>query len=100
MFKEMQKAAATEGSGWKAVGLSRNLSDPAPVFKEAQELANQGKFVVIAYQLDSGPGHVAVVVPSPKLYRSGNSWGQAGVPYLAQAGTSKDKFGNKSVFDA
>jgi hypothetical protein len=99
MYDQLSTAARTNGSGWKSLSLESNLNNPASVFREAQELANQGKFVIIAYKTGD-QGHVAVVVPNEKMYRSGASWDQIGVPYVTQAGSAKSKFGGKSVFDA
>jgi hypothetical protein len=62
--------------------------DPKAVFREAQDLANEGKLVIVAYKNSSGPGHVAVVVPNDAgLAEPGekSTW-HVPVPYLAQAG--------------
>jgi hypothetical protein len=98
MYDQLNTAASTDGSGWKSLSLGSNLKNPAGVFREAQELANQGKFVIIAYQTGNH-GHVGVVVPSEKMARAGSSWDQIGVPYVTQAGSAKDKHGGKSVFN-
>ena len=70
----------------------RKLSTPEEkyraLFGKSQELANQGKLVVVAWKNSSGHGHVAVVVPS-EVMETSRDWGGK-VPFIAQAGKRVD----------
>ena len=60
------------------------------ILQKAQQLANQGQFVVIAWKNPDSPhGHVAVVVPAPQMIPSGK-WDSPAhpmnVPSITQAG--------------
>jgi len=94
------KASADNATGWQAMAFA---ADPKAVFKAAQESANNGYLVVVAYKNpDAGShGHVALVVPAaPPMFVSG-TWGM-GVPKIAQAGPSITVPGGvaKSVYAA
>jgi hypothetical protein len=88
-FDRLMAAAALPDSKWKSLSFS---DDPALAFKNAQDLANDGKLVIVAWKnphaTATDPGHVAVVVP----FRQENGglvdatkWNMK-VPFIAQAG--------------
>jgi len=90
---QLTKAAASPDSKWRSLSFH---DDPAAAFRNAQELANEGKFVVVTWKNSTATptdsGHVAVVVPSRKegggLFDSTRmKWGME-VPYIAQAGAT------------
>jgi hypothetical protein len=70
---------------------AESMAGLAQAFETAQELANRGEFVVVAWKNPRAEahGHVAIVAPSPDndpaLERSGD-WANLRVPYIAQAG--------------
>jgi hypothetical protein len=102
MFDQVS-AAARAGNGWRSLSLAANLDNPGPIFQRAQELANQGKLVIIGLRTSDGTdGHFAAVVPSFLMADAGDSWGSVKVPYLAQAGPvlNKGGYGNRWMFDA
>jgi hypothetical protein len=86
------KAAATSpDSRWRTLSFS---DDPAAAFQNAQDLANEGKLVIVAWKnpqrANYDPGHAAVVVPSRQedgglFDATKRKWGMK-VPYIAQAG--------------
>jgi hypothetical protein len=86
------KAAATSPeSRWRSLSFS---DDPAAAFQNAQDLANAGKLVIVAWKNPDrtrhDPGHSAVVVPSRQadgglFDATKRKWGMK-VPYIAQAG--------------
>lgn len=90
-FDALKAAAADPSSKWSSLGFQ---DDPAAAFRRAQELADEGKLVVVAWKNPNATatdsGHVAAVVPrrgdDPALPHSG-SW-KLGVPYIAQAGAT------------
>jgi hypothetical protein len=79
MFDNLVKSG-----NFKPLGLQK---DPKDVFQKAQELADEGRFVVVAYKKPDGHGHVAVVVPADGDMETSDKWGMK-VPYIAQAGES------------
>jgi hypothetical protein len=70
--------------------------DSAAAFKTAQEAANQGKLVVVAYKNPKGHGHVAVVVPNDNGLVKSGTW-KLSVPYIAQAGETVFSKGKLSM---
>lgn len=66
------------------------LSDVNAAFAAAQDAANHGKFVLIAYKNPGGHGHIGVGVPSQESGGSMQMSGQWGtkVPFIAQAGAA------------
>ena len=81
-----QVGKARERAREKAAGLSRALA-------AAQERANRGNLVVVAWDNPraEGHGHIAVVTPSPEggpTLRPSGDWGLMRLPYIAQAGTT------------
>jgi len=93
----LKAAAASPDSKWRSLSFS---DDPAPAFQNAQDLANEGKLVVVAWKnphpTGSDSGHVAVVVPSGQeggdLFDATKlKWGMK-VPYIAQAGATVSEY--------
>jgi hypothetical protein len=86
------KAAATSpGSKWRSLSFS---DDPAAAFQNAQDLANEGKLVIVAWKHPDPDSyylrHSAVVVPSRQedgglFDATKRKWGMK-VPFIAQAG--------------
>jgi hypothetical protein len=86
---QLKAAAAAPDSKWRSLSFS---DDPTLAFKNAQDLANDGKLVVVAWKnphpTATDSGHVAVVVPSRQEdggLTDATKW-KMKVPYIAQAG--------------
>ncbi len=86
---QLKAAVASPDSKWRSLSFS---DDPALAFKNAQDLANDGKLVIVAWKIPhptaTDSGHVAVVVPSRQEDGSladATKW-KMNVPYIAQAG--------------
>ena len=87
----LKAAAASPDSKWRSLSFS---DDPAVAFKNAQDLANEGKLVIVAcknpHPTGTESGHVAVVVPSRQkdggLFDATERKWKMKVPYIAQAG--------------
>jgi hypothetical protein len=90
-FDRLRVAAASPDSKWRSLSFS---DDPAVAFKNAQDLANEGKLVIVAWKnphpTGTDSGHVAVVVPSRQeddgLFDATERKWKMKVPYIAQAG--------------
>ena len=86
---QLKAAAEDPKSKWWSLGFH---DDPSTAFQRAQELADEGKLVVVTWKnpkpTATDSGHVAIVVPrpdnAPELPNS-TTW-KMGVPYIAQAG--------------
>jgi hypothetical protein len=87
----LKAAAASPDSKWRSLSFS---DDPAAAFQNAQDLANTGKLVIVAWKSPDPArydlGHSAVVVPSRQedgglFDATKRQWGMK-VPYIAQAG--------------
>jgi hypothetical protein len=88
---QLKAAAASPDSKWRSLSFS---DDPAVAFKNAQDLANDGKLVIVVWKnphpTGTDSGHVAVVVPSRQkdgeLFDATERKWKMKVPYIAQAG--------------
>jgi hypothetical protein len=90
-LRDLKAAATSPDSRWRSLSFS---NDPAAAFQNAQDLANTGKLVVVAWMSPDSTSHVprhsAVVVPSRQtdcglFDAKKGKWGLK-VPYIAQAG--------------
>jgi hypothetical protein len=90
-FDNLKAAATSRDSKWRSLSFS---DDPAAAFQNAQDLANAGKLVIVAWKNPDPtfrqPSHTAVVVPSRladgRLFdATTQKWGMK-VPFIAQAG--------------
>jgi hypothetical protein len=90
-LRDLKVAATSPDSRWRSLSFS---NDPAAAFQNAQDLANTGKLVVVAWwnpdSTSHVPGHYAVVVPSRQkdgglFDATKRKWGMK-VPYIAQGG--------------
>lgn len=87
-FDQLKKASESDDGAWRSLSVQ---TDPARAFKEAQELANEGRLVIVAYKNPSptqtNSGHIAVVVKHEWNDESlSTKWGRVRVPFIAQAG--------------
>jgi hypothetical protein len=90
-FDQLKAAAASTNSKWRSLSFP---DDTATAFQNAQDLANEGKLVVIAWKnphpTGTDSGHIAVVAPSRHedggLFDATERKWQMKVPYIAQAG--------------
>jgi hypothetical protein len=88
---KLRRAAASLESKWRSLSF---LDDPTAAFQNAQDLANEGKLVVVTWKnphpTETDSGHVAVVAPSRRengvLYDATNLKWKMKVPFIAQAG--------------
>jgi hypothetical protein len=88
---KLKAAAASPDSKWRSLSFS---DDPAAAFKNAQDLANEGKLVIVAWKnphpTATDSGHIAVVAPSRQedggLYDATALKWKMRVPFIAQAG--------------
>jgi hypothetical protein len=92
-FDNLKAAATTLDSKWRSLSFS---DDPTAAFQNAQDLANAGKLVIVAWKNPDParyePGHTAVVVPSRQedhglFDATKRQWGMK-VPFIAQAGVT------------
>ena len=88
---KLKEAAASPESKWRSLSFS---DDPAAAFQNAQDLANAGKLVIVAWTNPDPARYYlvrsAVVVPSRQadgglFDATKRNWGMK-VPYIAQAG--------------
>jgi hypothetical protein len=90
-FDNLKAAATSPDSKWRSLSFS---DDAAAAFRNAQDLANSGKLVIVAWKNPeptiTEPGLTAVVVPSRQedgglFDATKRQWGMK-VPFIAQAG--------------
>jgi hypothetical protein len=90
-YDRLKAAVGSPASKWRSLSFP---DDPTAAFRNAQELANEGKLVVIAWKnprpTKTDSGHVAVVSPSRQddggLFDATERKWKMKVPYIAQAG--------------
>jgi hypothetical protein len=88
---KLKAAAASPDSKWRSLSFS---DDAAVAFKNAQDLANEGKLVIVTWKNPhptlTNSGHIAVIVPSRQedggLFDATNRKWKMKVPFIAQAG--------------
>lgn len=84
----LTKLAGQQNSKWSTVDFNGDNKAKLAAFKKAQDLANQGKLVLVAWKnpkpTPANSGHIAAIVPAQNMEESGK-WGIK-VPYIAQAG--------------
>ena len=95
--ERLKAAASSPDSKWRSLSFS---DDPAAAFQNAQDLANEGKLVIVAWKnphpTGTDSGHVAVVVPSRQedggLSDATKLKWMMKVPYIAQAGETVSEY--------